>query len=410
MDTLKEPDSQFDFSKLVLTTPININGGNHFIKYVYDQCPLYIKAPTCVIKQGIVNTSKRIFCDLMFTNENGEFIQFIENLEQYSQKYIYDNRKKWFETELEENDIENSFNSCMKIFKSGKYYCLRVSVPRILGKSNLKIYDENEQLVQMENLKDNDRVTTALEIQGIKCSARSFQIEIEVKQMLLMSNVNIFEKCVLLKKATLNNGEEVSNKEAPEQQDTESENTESENTESENTESENTESENTESENTESENTESENTEPKEEEPKEEEPKEEEELCEDIKENISVKIITEESAPIENNDSTTIQQENEETNELVEIDVEKIIDKSECANEPEELEIPLDEFNENVISLKKKSDVYYEMYRKALQKAKMAKDLALTSFMEAKNIKNTYMLDDIDDSDLDDSLSLESDE
>lgn len=398
MDTLKEPDSHFDFSKLVLTTPININGGNHFIKYVYDQCPLYIKAPTCVIKQGIVNTSKRIFCDLMFTNENEEFIQFIENLEQYSQKYIYDNRKKWFETELEENDIENSFNSCMKIFKSGKYYCLRVSVPRILGKSNLKIYDENEQLVQMENLKDNDRVTTALEIQGIKCSARSFQIEIEVKQMLLMSNVNIFEKCVLLKKATLNNGvgqepnveindngEEVPNKEEPEQQDTESDNTELENTESENTEPENTE-------------------------PKEEEPKEEEELCEDIKENISVKIITEESAPIENNDSTTIQQENEETNELVEIDVEKIIDKSECANEPEELEIPLDEFNENVISLKKKSDVYYEMYRKALQKAKMAKDLALTSFMEAKNIKNTYMLDDIDDSDLDDSLSLESDE
>ena len=47
----------------------------------------------------------------MFTNENEEFIQYLENLEQYSQKYIYDHRDKWFETELEENDIENSFNS-----------------------------------------------------------------------------------------------------------------------------------------------------------------------------------------------------------------------------------------------------------------------------------------------------------
>ena len=399
MDTLKEPDSQFDFSKLVLTTPININGGNHFIKYVYDQCPLYIKAPSCVIKQGIVNTSKRIFCDLMFTNENEEFIQFIENLEQYSQKYIYDNRNKWFETELEENDIENSFNSCMKIFKSGKYYCLRVSVPRILGKSNLKIYDENEQLVQIENLKENDRVTTALEIQGIKCSARSFQIEIEVKQMLLMSNVNIFEKCVLIKKNALSKNDnadypEILNSvdEAPEKDEVSEKDEALEKDEA----------------------PEKDEALEKDEVPEKDEALESE-LCEDIKENISVKLLTEEPVPAENKDSPIIQKENidianEETKELVEIDVEKIIDKSESANEPEEFEIPLDEFNENVISLKKKSDVYYEMYRKALQKAKMAKDLALTSFMEAKNIKNTYMLDDIDDSDLDDSLSLESDE
>ena len=58
--------------------------------------------------------------------------------------------------------------------------------------------------------------------------------------------------------------------------------------------------------------------------------------------------------------------------------------------------------------MKKKNDVYYDMYRKALSKAKMAKEMALNSFLEAKNIKNTYMLDDIDDSDLDDSISIES--
>jgi hypothetical protein len=42
------------------------------------------------------------------------------------------------------------------------------------------------------------------------------------------------------------------------------------------------------------------------------------------------------------------------------------------------------------------------MYKEARQKAKDARDLALSSFLEAKRIKNTYMLDDIDsDSDLD---------
>jgi hypothetical protein len=51
--------------------------------------------------------------------------------------------------------------------------------------------------------------------------------------------------------------------------------------------------------------------------------------------------------------------------------------------------------------LKEKTEVYYEMYREARRKAKLAKSLALSSFMEARRIKNLYMLDDIDDSDSD---------
>jgi hypothetical protein len=39
------------------------------------------------------------------------------------------------------------------------------------------------------------------------------------------------------------------------------------------------------------------------------------------------------------------------------------------------------------------------MYREARRKAKYARELALASYLEAKNIKNKYMLDDIGDSD-----------
>jgi hypothetical protein len=53
----------------------------------------------------------------------------------------------------------------------------------------------------------------------------------------------------------------------------------------------------------------------------------------------------------------------------------------------------------DTFQLKDKKDVYYEMYREALQKAKVAKTMALTSFMEARRIKNLYMLNDLNDSD-----------
>ena len=38
------------------------------------------------------------------------------------------------------------------------------------------------------------------------------------------------------------------------------------------------------------------------------------------------------------------------------------------------------------------------MYREARRKAKYAKEMAISSYLEAKNIKNTYMLEDIEDS------------
>jgi hypothetical protein len=46
------------------------------------------------------------------------------------------------------------------------------------------------------------------------------------------------------------------------------------------------------------------------------------------------------------------------------------------------------------------------MYREARRKAKIAKDLALSSYLEAKRIKNMYMLDEIEESD-DSDLEIE---
>jgi hypothetical protein len=66
----------------------------------------------------------------------------------------------------------------------------------------------------------------------------------------------------------------------------------------------------------------------------------------------------------------------------------------------QEIEFNLDELDKaDEIQIKKRNDVYYEMYREARRKAKIARDLALSSYLEVKRIKNTYMLDDIVDSD-----------
>ncbi len=55
--------------------------------------------------------------------------------------------------------------------------------------------------------------------------------------------------------------------------------------------------------------------------------------------------------------------------------------------------------NESKITLKKPNEVYYEIYKIAKDKAKQHKKAAISHYLEAKKIKNTYLLDDLDNSD-----------
>jgi hypothetical protein len=60
--------------------------------------------------------------------------------------------------------------------------------------------------------------------------------------------------------------------------------------------------------------------------------------------------------------------------------------------------------------IKKRDNIYYEMYREAKKKAKAARDLALSAYLEAKRIKNTYLLEDMEDDDDDEEDDYEYDD
>ena len=60
-----------------------------------------------------------------------------------------------------------------------------------------------------------------------------------------------------------------------------------------------------------------------------------------------------------------------------------------------------DDINDS-ISLKKPDEVYYEIYRAARIKAKKMRQAAVEAYLEAKNIKTRYMLQEIDSSDEED--------
>ena len=165
MGEIYDTNDTFDFDKLSLSNPTSVGGGSggtFFIRYLINNSHFYIQPPKCYTKQGIIKSGKKLYTDLIFTNENENFVRWIENLESYSQKYIYSNRREWFEGDMEIHDIENYFTSVLKIYKSGKYYTIRANIQTVLGKPILKIYDEDENNVAFESLNDKTAVITIL--------------------------------------------------------------------------------------------------------------------------------------------------------------------------------------------------------------------------------------------------------
>jgi len=77
-----------------------------------------------------------------------------------------------------------------------------------------------------------------------------------------------------------------------------------------------------------------------------------------------------------------------------------------------EVDFDIDDMDEkDSIIIKQRKEMYYEMYVEARRKAKIARDLALSAYLEARRIKNTYMLEDIldesDESDIDELEQME---
>ena len=114
---IHDPTPSFQFDNISLTTPASIAGGAHFSKIFVNRTPLYIQTPKCFTKNGIIGSGRKMYTDLVFTNDNEEIIQWMEVLESTIRRKIYDNRGKWFDTEMNEDDIEGCFSPMVKLFR-----------------------------------------------------------------------------------------------------------------------------------------------------------------------------------------------------------------------------------------------------------------------------------------------------
>jgi hypothetical protein len=226
-------------------------------------------------------------------------------------------------------------------------------------KPNLKIYSETDQPIAYDDITSDKTIISILEIQGLKFTSRNFQIEIELKQTMVVSPDPFLDSC-FIKKPT----KHVKDDTPIHQQ---------------------------------------------------------QQIPSDLNNLINQSVLditnnhSDLSEPIDlevSFDAPKDTPDLEETN--IELDIEDLEPKVEEKEDPNVLkEVDLLSTLDNsleAIQLKKPTQVYYELYQKAKEKAKEAKKTAIDAYIEMKNIKTTYMIDDVDsDSDLNSDSDCDSD-
>lgn len=388
----------FDFNLLKLESPISLQNNNYFTKITNNNNPLVIQTLKSKTKQGIIKTGKKWLCDLVFDNTSEKIIDWFSNLENKCKELLFEKNNIWFQTPLTLNDIDDTFINIVKVFKSGKQYIVRTNIKSSLENDIplIKIYNESHTPLNYDYLTNDMFINCLIEIKGIKFSLKNFQIDIEIKHILVLEEDKYLQDIYISKNGDILNKSKDTNIINTDIVDKIQLNSKTNN-----------------------------NFVSFKDNNINEYIKEinnnEQEINKEEKENINdnEQLINnnndEEKEKINDEEINNNEEEKEEINK---INDEEINDNKEEINDEEiknnvfedddikelseyDLEVNLNK--NDFVKLKNKKEYYKDLYLVAKNKAKEAKKNAILAYLEAKEIKNTYMIEG-DNSDFDNEI------
>ena len=191
MSVIKIDDESFNFEDLTLANPSALQGGAYFSKIIKNGEPVYIQLPKCKTKNGIKKTEKKLYCDLLFTSENNDVIEWISKVEKRMQELLYEKKDVWFQTQLDKDDIEGFFTPSVKLYKATNYLVrTEITTSKLLdNKPLIQIYSENEEEKQIGDITEDINIIPIIEVTGLKLTPNRFQIDYTLNKVLFQQNV-----------------------------------------------------------------------------------------------------------------------------------------------------------------------------------------------------------------------------
>jgi hypothetical protein len=379
---------------------------------------LRLQLPSCYTKAGIVELSNRTYTDLMFDNSNkdvNDMVDLFLALETESARQLHERSDEWFSggtEKMTKEEFEDMITSLVRLLNRQTNVCVRVNIP-IATNRNIKqndnslcqcqVYNRKSETRQLSDIKVDTQILPFVEISELRMSSTSINLHVNMIECMILKETNEPQTHVVrrinlntLQNDTCNThtktvepmtgGNIIKTEEKEEiKSDNDNEDIHNENN---------------------------------------------HDLNESVNGLTNNYYQSDETVRDEQNDSIINEQHFTEqdnahahTNDLdeleeVDINVEEekhndVFDNSENESENENdglMEIKNFVVNEkDTLTLKKPDEVYKEIYRAAITKAKKLRQVALEAYLDAKKIKAKFMLEDIYDSD-DDYENCENDD
>jgi len=384
-----DTNKDFPFKDLCLANPTGLQGGAYFSRFKVEERKVLIQMPKCETKNGIHRTGKKIYTDLMFDIKNETFAQWTQDLSTRVKSLIYDKKDLWFQNEMTYDDIEYHWQNILRTYKKNNVLlrCIIKKPKNISRKELVMVYDEDENIISLDDIKSGTPIIPLLEITGLKFTTQSFLLEFALKQVMVLNEITESKRCLIsIKKpegeTTVSDNEQHKNITEP----TEAVGMAKENNSLEENEVKNIQDANQSTTILDGQQTSLGNYDV------------------DNKKISGADIgnITLEVTPLHDPPLLDISPQ-----EHLEKKIEKTTVKENHFNNSNTLEkqdinevnLKFPDEDDDIIALKKPDEVYMAIYKEAKRKAKEAKRAAIQAYLEAKRIKNKYMLDEIESSD-----------
>jgi hypothetical protein len=282
-------------------------------------------------------------------------VEWIEKLEESVQDKIDSKKSLWFQSELTRDDIETMMTPISRSFRSGRKVLIRtyLDTNKHTGADKCIVYDENETILGLDALNSDRELVPLVQIEGIRFTSRSFEVDLKLVQVMALDKRPDLSDVCLIKVDGVSVPSSLPTGEAS---------------------------------------------------------------IVDVPSAAPDPPLREEGAEACEAVSLSLQEDENNTRMEPNLDPIEAGAGGEDTSNPEiptttELVMPtIEEVNldmsipEESMTLKKPDEVYYEIYRAARDKAKRMRQAAVEAYLEARQIKSKYLLNDIDSSDEDEDL------
>jgi len=335
MDKVYDIDPNFDFSQILLDNPTPLSGGSYFTKLSVAK-----GCKNLYIQLPKVTTKQGLMKNSSKTYCDLMFTsankEVISWFEQF-EKTCQDLIIQKKELWFHNNVTDTDVDEMMNPIIRPYKSGKYFLVRTYLKGGKCNVYDENEKIYNLENLTNEDEIIPLINLDGIRFNTKNIQIEINLTQIMVLIPPKEFEKqCLIKLHKSLDNLEKADNL-----------------------------------------NISPENLEKKD------------------NQNISPENLEKDNRFFKNEnynkDSGILQEKNILKTESL---------KEKNSFDLEEVDLQVNHIKDNdIIALKDPSDVYKEIYLAAKKKAYELRKNALDAYLEAKNIKEKYSFQNMDDSD-----------